>query len=129
MSRILVIDDDNLVRGLIAKTLRGEGHEVDEARDGAQGIEYLESGRYDLVITDLVMPNKSGFNVSDYIQEKMPSTPILLVSSFSGRGTGDGILEFADYFADETLPKPFQKAELLEAVERLVNKAQARRGT
>lgn len=128
MAKILVIDDDNLTRALIAKTLRAAGHEIDDAANGEQGIQHLKSNRYDLVVTDIVMPNRSGISVAEYIRKNDPATAILVVSAFSGREPDDGVLEFADHFADEALCKPFEKDELLEAVESLLQTTEAKRG-
>jgi CheY-like chemotaxis protein len=67
-ANILVVDDDRLIRELISKTLRKDGHRVVEACDGALALEILEVMQFDLVITDFVMPKLNGIRFIEQLQ-------------------------------------------------------------
>lgn len=114
--KILIVDDDDFIRTVLLKTLLAEGYHVEESSNGAHAIEKLETNEYDLIITDIVMPGQSGISVGEYAKQQQLSAAILAISSYAVEG---GMLDFAKYFADETLKKPFSKTELLEIVRRL----------
>ena len=65
MANVLVVEDDRLNRNLICKVLRNEGHQVFEASEGAEALELLYAQRFDLVITDFVMPRLNGLKFAD----------------------------------------------------------------
>ena len=114
---ILLVDDNNVSRGAFAKILRLHGHAVMEAADGSEGLDILGDLHCDLVITDFVMPNISGFQLIAQIRQKWPRTPILLMSGYLTP-------EVAEIISDgvEFIPKPVEVPVLLEAIERLVPK-------
>ena len=119
MANILVIDDDRDICGLICQTLRNKGHEVMEACDGQDGLEMMKKLRFDLVVTDIVMPRKEGIETLMEIRQRYPETKIIAIS-----GAGDRRREFVDAAAklgaDGTMVKPLDFAELLGMVEGLV---------
>jgi CheY-like chemotaxis protein len=112
MALILVIDDLNSIRDLIATVLKGLGHEVKLAEDGQRGIELLEGLRaFDLVITDINMPNKNGNEVARYIRKSHISRiPVVAITAFPEEAD----LELFDF----KITKPFMLKELREAVAR-----------
>ncbi len=114
--KILVVDDDDFIRAVMIQALKSVGHEVEESCDGTDAIAKLGCNTYDVVITDVVMPGQSGVSVGEYIRSHELPIAILAVSS---HGEGGGMLDFANYFADDTLTKPFKKEEFLKAVESL----------
>ena len=114
--KILVVDDDDLVRVVIIQTLKSAGHEIEESADGSDAIKKLGNNTYDIVITDVVMPGQSGISVGKYIRNHDLPIAVLAISSYCEAG---GMLDFAHYFADDTLKKPFKKEELLRAVDAL----------
>ncbi len=116
--KILVVDDDELMRMTMVQALKSEGYDIEEGVDGADAIEKLKQGTYDIVVTDVVMPNQSGASVGEYIKKNKLHTAILVVSSFSN-SDGGSPLDFANYFADDTLQKPFSKDALISAVKHL----------
>ena len=67
-ANVLVVEDDRLNRNLICKVLRDEGHQIVEASDGAEALELLYAQRFDLVITDFVMPKLNGLTVEHQAQ-------------------------------------------------------------
>jgi CheY-like chemotaxis protein len=107
MSRILVIEDDEMVRTSVAKILVLMGHTVVEARDGKEGLALFSESGADLVITDLVMPEKEGLEVMMEIKRTHPATRIIAISGGGRRGPGD-LLRIAKHLgAAKVLSKPF----------------------
>ncbi|HPF78272.1 MAG TPA: response regulator [Alphaproteobacteria bacterium] len=114
--KILVVDDDDFVRTVMAQTLSKAGHDIDESACGNDALKKLQENVYDVVVTDIVMPDQSGATIGDYVKNNHLPTAVLAVSAHSRKGEA---LEFANYFADDTLKKPFRKEDLLRAVEGL----------
>jgi DNA-binding response OmpR family regulator len=111
---ILVIDDDERVRTLLRDILLIEGHQVIEASDGESGMRYLEKGRsVDMVLTDLGMPLKNGWEVARWIKRNTPQTPVILVT---GWGTDLDEEKIRSSGVDLIIGKPFEVNEILEAV-------------
>lgn len=119
MKKVLVVDDDDFVRMVMVQALQAAGHETDESPDGADAIAKLSYNKYDLVVTDIVMPQESGVSVAVHIKKNKLPTPVLAISSHSNGDNSGSVLDFANYFVDDTLRKPFRKEQLLEAVNRL----------
>lgn len=121
MARILVIDDEARIRTIIRKILESAGHEVVEAGDGAEGTEVFRGSHFDLVVTDLIMPEKEGIETILHLREVDANVPILVVSggySFDKVGP----LEDAEMLgADASLAKPFTVAQLTETVDALLD--------
>lgn len=120
MPIIVVVDDDEEVRQTLVRILEGVGHTVHPAADGDSGIALCDSVAPDLVITDILMPEKEGIET---IRELKRLHPSLRIVAISGGGRA-GILDFLDMAralgADEVLQKPFRRSELLEVVDRLI---------
>jgi DNA-binding response OmpR family regulator len=111
---VLVIDDDDRVRTLLRDILLFGGHEVIEASDGESGIRYLEKdGSVDMVLTDLGMPLKNGWEVAKWIKTKTPQIPVVLVT---GWGTNLDEGKIRDSGVDMIIGKPFQVNEILDAI-------------
>jgi CheY-like chemotaxis protein len=114
---ILVVDDEAAIRGLFHKILARAGYRVMEAADGAQALAAVKKGGVDLVITDLVMPEKEGIETIVEIRKNHPRVKIAAVSgAFGGR-----YLETASLLgADAALAKPVSEETLLGTVRRLL---------
>lgn len=128
MARILVIDDEEPVRSIIRLALEKQGHEVEEAQDGVEGTRLFEASPFDLVITDLIMPEKEGIETILDLRESRFNVPILVISgglSFGGRSLDkSGPLQDAEALgADASLSKPFRMRTLVELVEDLLSRA------
>lgn len=121
MARILVVDDDDLVRAMMCQSLRKAGHTTAEANNGDSALKALESGpRPDLVIMDIIMPEKEGFETIIELRKQMPDMKILAVSG-GGRAGELRFLSFAEKLgASATLPKPFGARELVAVVEQVL---------
>jgi DNA-binding response OmpR family regulator len=111
---ILVIDDDDRVRTLLRDILLFEGHQVIEASDGESGMRYLEKGgSVDIVLTDLGMPLKNGWEVAKWIKRELPQIPVVLIT---GWGTNLDEEKVKESGIDMIIGKPFQVNEILETV-------------
>lgn len=118
---ILLIDDDQQVLNVLGEMLRLEGHDVYTAENGLIALSILNRQQFDLVITDLIMPEKEGLETIAEIRRDYGSMPIIAISG-GGRGGPMNYLETARYIgADRALKKPFQRRELIAAVRELLS--------
>lgn len=123
MTRILLIDDDKGVRETIGRILSLAGHDVEYAGDGAAGLSSLKTRKPDVVICDILMPEKEGIETILEIRNSNHNMPIIAISGGGDyardkQGFADDNLESARLFgANYTLRKPFRPAELLELVD------------
>lgn len=117
MARILIIDDDASVRLTLRSTLEAVGHVVTEAADGSEGIEQFIAESSELVITDILMPNKEGLETIMNLRKIKRNLRIVAISG-GGRIKAVDFLEAAkDLGADAVLKKPFHMADLLNVVD------------
>ncbi len=117
--RILVVDDDRRLCGIIKRGLLEEGYAVDVAHDGEEGGYLAESESYDVIILDIMMPIKDGLEVCRSLREKRVNIPILMLTardSVEDRVTG------LDAGADDYLVKPFAFNELLARIRALLRR-------
>ena len=118
--RALVIDDDELVREAIVAILKSVNLDVIAACDGKEGMQIFESNPTDLVITDIVMPNKEGLETILELRSRDSDVKILAISG-GGQVAGPKYLQLAEKMgADRTLPKPFTPKEVLTIVTELL---------
>jgi CheY-like chemotaxis protein len=116
MIRILLVDDDDMSRGAIHKMLERAGYAVESTRDGGEVIRMYAEQAADLVITDLIMPDKDGLEIIQDLRKLNPKVRILAISG-GGRVDANEYLAVARKFgAVEVLSKPFTKDELRKAV-------------
>lgn len=118
--RILVIDDDPVVRGMLVEMLRREGYEVDEADDGRAGMRKFREVPATLVITDVVMPEQEGLETLMQLRHASKTVKVIAISG-GGRVGPDAYLNSARTLgADAILAKPFGREELLELVTKVL---------
>ncbi len=124
MARILVIDDDSRVRATLETLLTGAGHQPMFCSTGTLGLQVFSEVHPDLVITDILMPEKDGIETIHDLRLLDPSVPIIAMSG--SRGTGDmNFLEAARKLgANSTIAKPFEPDNVLGIVTELLDKAQ-----
>jgi len=116
MARILVIDDDEIMNEMLVQLLSRAGYEVEGAQDGGLGLKLLETKQFDLIITDIVMPQKEGIETILAIRSKNKKLPIIAISG-GGKIRPDQYLHLAQQMgADYTFQKPFDKEPFLGAV-------------
>lgn len=116
---VLLIEDDEIMLKVTERILLKEGFTVLAARNGKEAIQKLESEKYDLVITDLMMPYANGFEIISKLKSKEASRhiPIIVISSV---GNEDSIMEGFRLGADDFLKKPIMAGELMIRVRRLI---------
>lgn len=112
MPHILLVDDDKITRQVIGSMLEDAGYEVTLAVDGWEAISFHHTGRFDLVITDLLMPDKDGIETILELQKSEPDLKIIAMSC----GTYDNLKVAKALGATEILPKPFSSQQLTEMV-------------
>jgi two-component system, chemotaxis family, chemotaxis protein CheY len=117
---ILVVDDVEAFARLIADTLRQAGHAVTCANNGRDAVVLLPKLRFDLVITDIIMPSGDGFELIDEVKRLQPEARILAISGGGKLYSAEACLQSAEQSGTSgILLKPFGPAELLDTVQRL----------
>ena len=117
--KILIVEDERLLAGSIEELLRNQGFEAEAVHDGETGLSYARTGVYDLVILDVMMPGKNGYEVAKALRSSHLGTPILMLTARSGledRITG------LDAGAAYYLTKPFDSRELTACVRALLRR-------
>lgn len=121
MARILIIEDETAFRTFVKDALEMEGYEVREAFDGDEGLRLFAEQPYDIVITDILMPNKEGLETILELSEQFPDVKIIAISG-GGIGLGDDLLDMArDFGAKRALRKPIPMKQLLEIVQEILS--------
>lgn len=121
MARILIIDDDVHILRMLRQTLERKGYEVIEASNGKEGIRLYREEPADLIITDLIMPEKEGIETIKELRRDFPQLKIIAISG-GGRIGPEVYLSMAKKLgAMRTFIKPIAREELLEAVRELLN--------
>jgi CheY-like chemotaxis protein len=116
--KILVIDDDHLVRYTLSKILSSNGHQVTTASDGQRAMTVLRDELPDVVVTDIIMPEQEGIETIVKIRHDHPEVKIIAISG-GGRIRNVDFLEMARSLgADEVIQKPFEAEELLSRLAR-----------
>jgi len=115
MERILVVDDDLEIREGVADVLRQAGYHVDEAKDGKKAIKCIETGSYDLVLTDLNLPKADGMKVLRHVLDESPDTICIILTGF---GTIKGSVEAIKMGAFDYISKPVKSDEIVIVVEK-----------
>lgn len=123
--KILVVEDEKKVAGLIKRGLEDEEYTVTVTHDGAEGLKKALEGDYNLVILDLLLPKKDGLTVLHELRETGNQVPVLILS---GRVTTEDIVSGLDVGADDYLLKPFTFSELLARVRALLRRSEKDRG-
>jgi CheY-like chemotaxis protein len=120
MSRILLVDDDPLVRAAIRAWLEIEGHEVVAAECGVTGLNALQGAAFDLMIVDIFMPHMRGFESIRVFHQSAPATPLIAISGYvfaENRTPAPDFLRMAlELGATRCLRKPFTPATLLSVI-------------
>lgn len=119
-NKILIVDDDKNIRLLLDKYLRSANYETVEASSGKEGIDLAREIKPDIVITDIVMPGKSGVEVIERIKRIRPDTKVIAISGGQAENKPDMLRMAKIMGASKTLYKPIVKEELLEAVKALM---------
>lgn len=111
--KILVIDDEEIVRISCKKCLNPEGYEVSAAQNGLEGLRLIEETRYDLILTDLKMPDMDGMEFLSKIKERQPGTKVIMITGYSTVENAVAALKQGAY---NYIEKPFTPDTLIKAV-------------
>lgn len=123
-TRVLLIDDDDLLRDAISDLLDSEGYTVDCAENGNDGLEKFRAARPDLVITDIMMPDRDGIETIMALSKKKPQPRIIAISGGGGQLDSLSYLRMAQGLgADRILEKPFRAKVLLDAIDEVMKPA------
>lgn len=117
MIQILIVEDDAAISNLIRTTLQGEGYLCTCALDGTQGADLIDSGHWDLVLLDLMLPEISGYDLLEYLRPT--ETPVIIISAM---GQVQDRIRGLKMGADDYLVKPFQIGELVARVESVLRR-------
>lgn len=120
MATILLVEDDELVRDMLAQVLQRASHEVITAADGDIAAEILKTKEPDIMITDIIMPKKSGITLITEVKNKHPHMEIIAISG-GGRLDPTGYLDLSESLgATVSFEKPIDKSALLMAIDLLL---------
>lgn len=121
--KILLAEDDNEMRAMLTALLRDTGHEVTEATDGRIALQLFRSQPFDLVLTDLVMPNRDGVELIAAIRRLNAAVPIIAISGGYRTDSLQTIASASAAGANEILYKPFAIADLTSLIRKLISDA------
>ena len=125
MPRILVIDDEQYILLMLKKMLERAGYDVDIAINGEEGLRYYQKYPADLIITDIIMPEKEGLETIRELKSYNPDVKIIAISG-GGRVDSKEYLESARLFgALKVFSKPFNQGEIVNAVQKLLAETEA----
>lgn len=119
MGKLLIIEDDPAISGMVKEYLAKEGHDCTVVQDGVQAVSRFQPGEYDLVLLDLMLPGRNGLEVLQMIRERS-TVPILILSAKDGEVDKALGLRFG---ADDYIAKPFSLVELAARVEASIRRA------
>ena len=126
MARILVVDDDAQILGLVKRLLRLNGHDAELAADGAQALELLQDRPYDLMIIDNIMPNMSGVDAVGIVRASARLKDLKILMFTGATVTRDVEAAFTAGI-DGCIPKPFAPSRLMAKIEQTLRGALERR--
>jgi DNA-binding response OmpR family regulator len=120
MESVLIIEDDEFVMNMLKQTFEREGYDVGTAADGRAGLNLYRDRPFDVVITDLIMPDMEGIETISTLRRDDPDVRIIAISG-GGRNSPEDYLYLAKKLgAARTFPKPVDRNELLAAVKELI---------
>ncbi len=121
MAKILLVEDDELVRDMLEQTLSRAEHEVKSACNGEEAVQILQTLEPDIMVTDLIMPKKSGITLISEVKDKHPKMEIIAISG-GGRLDPTGYLDLSESLgATVSFEKPIDKSALLMAIDLLLH--------
>lgn len=121
-ARILIVDDDPIIRRFVGTLLANNGYEVHEAEDGEKGVEKAASLLPRLVLLDLVLPYKDGFEVINALRDD-PSTRRIPILILSVKDREEDVVKALNLGADDYVIKPFRTQELLVRIRKILDRS------
>ncbi len=120
LAKILIVDDDPEIRSSLKRLIELSGHQVETAPDGMTALEMLSNQSFDVMVTDIVMPDGDGLETMKEVRDRAPNMPVIAMSG-GGRLRTDNYLTLAKALgARRAFQKPFDTGALVEAIEELV---------
>ncbi|MCZ6775611.1 MAG: response regulator [Ignavibacteria bacterium] len=116
--KILFVDDDAQLRGMVKEQLSSAGYVLDEAGDAPQAMEMLQSGNYDLMLLDITLPGKSGMDVLKYVKEEGLRCRVIMLTGIVGLSAAVDSMKLG---ADDYVTKPYNMNYLLASIERILS--------
>lgn len=117
--RVLVVEDERDMNRVVCKKLKVEGYSVDSCFDGAEALEYIESTSYDIIVMDIMMPVKNGYEVLAEIRKKGNTTPVLFLTA---KDAVEDRVKGLDLGADDYIVKPFHFDELMARIRVMIRR-------
>src|SRR5438045_5147841 len=115
--KVLVIDDESDIRESLELLLASEGYSVELAKNAAEGLRKMEGAAYELVLLDLMMPDKSGMEVLDEVRKRDRETPIFMITAY---GSVEAAVEALKRGANDYFSKPWDNEKLIIEIERMI---------
>ncbi len=117
--KILLVDDDEIIRAVLTRELNLENYQVESAADGKEAMEILAEQKIDLVVTDLVMPKADGLSLLKYVKDTTPETPVIILTGYAEMSS---VIEALQLGADDYQTKPCDRDALLFRISRCLEK-------
>lgn len=117
MKRILIVEDDQMLLKTMEALLTVRGYLITLAKNGKEALEKIATNRYDLVLTDLMLPYSNGFEIISKLNQEGKKTPVIIISSAHAEET---VLDGFTMGADDYIRKPFTPSELVLRISRLL---------
>lgn len=115
--KILIVDDEEMLRTTMTSELEGEGYQVDNAVNGQTAIDILTSNEFDLILLDIKMPKVDGFGVLRFVKDRWPKTKVVMLKDV---GDLKNAIEAKNLGAKDSISKPYDIVDLLTTVERVL---------
>lgn len=126
MAKILLVEDNDDVREAINDVLMMAGHEVTQTYDGSDAEPFIIHDEFDVMVTDIMMPNKNGFDLINDAREKKPAMKIVAISGGGNHVTSKCTTSLANLSVDASLVKPFTPEDILSTVDQIIRAEKAR---
>lgn len=126
MARVLIIDDDLFTRETLRRVFEGEGYHVSLAENGVDGVGLFHREQTDLIITDILMPEKDGLESISELRAEVPDLPIIAISGGGKSGSLEFLQVARELGADEVMRKPLAIRRLLDIAARLIGQRRDR---
>jgi CheY-like chemotaxis protein len=117
LANILIAEDDNAVREFVSRALRQDGHDITAVGDGQQALNALKKGQFDMLLTDIVMPQLDGIALALKASKEYPDLPVLLMTGYAAERQRAHNL---DALIQDVITKPFTLDEIRGAVRKIL---------
>lgn len=121
---VLIVDDEKVIREVLARSVTREGYTVDQATDGRDALDKMALSSFDIVITDIKMPVMDGMELLKKVKVQYPETSVIVITAYADALTPADALEAG---ADKFIFKPFKNFEIAEALHVVFDKRKQRR--